>query len=63
MKKKLRHWARTCFGSIKLKKLALFSELDALDVAKEITPLYSDDLSKEQSLLLESEKIRRQEEI
>lgn len=51
MKKSLRQWSQTCFGSIKLKKLALMSELDALDVPKEYNPLCLDDLAKEQLLL------------
>lgn len=60
-KNMLRHWARTCFGSIKLKKLTLMNELDALDVAKETTALCTEDLAKEGSLLQELETIRRQE--
>lgn len=64
MKKMLRHQARTCFGSIKLKKLELMNKLDTLDVAKETTAaLCMEDLVKECSLLQELEAIRGQEEI
>lgn len=63
MKKMLKHWARTCFGSIKLKKLALMNELDTLDMAKETTAPCTEDMAKEDSLLQELEAIRRQEEI
>lgn len=53
LKKKLGIWARTCFGSIKLKKLALLSDLNAIDVAKESNQLGVAGLAKEQDLLLE----------
>lgn len=35
----LRHWAKFNFGSIKLKKLALLHEIDALDISKETSCL------------------------
>ena len=35
LRDRLRHWAKACFKSIKLRKLAFFHELETLDIAKE----------------------------
>lgn len=49
---KLRHWAKYSFGSIKLRKLNLLQEMEALDIVKE-TRILTLEKSRQELLLLE----------
>lgn len=59
----LKSWAKTDFGSIKLKKLALLHDLGELDAAMESQALTEDELRKDKDLRLEMFTILKQEEI
>lgn len=63
LKMNLKHWAKFCFGSIKLRKLALLNVLDVLDQAKEDRYLSLTKWSYEQLLLERLTEIRNQEKI
>lgn len=59
----LRIWAKTDFGSIKLKKLAYLHEIELLDNLKELQPLSVEELSKDSSLRADVYQILKHEEI
>lgn len=56
-------WAKFDFGSIKLKKLALLHEMEALDTLKEMRCLTTLETKQEQVLFEKLSEIRKQEEI
>ncbi|KAH7677449.1 DNase I-like protein [Dioscorea alata] len=63
LRAKLKNWAKTEFGSIKLKKLAILHDLDRLDSAREIGPPSEADLTTETQLRSELGETLKQEEI
>lgn len=56
-------WGKFSFGSIKLKKLALLQDVEALDVIKESRGLLPAKFRQEQTLLAALEDILKKEEI
>ncbi|KAH7690552.1 RNA-directed DNA polymerase protein [Dioscorea alata] len=59
----LRQWAKECFGSIKLRKVALLHDIDNWDILKETRTLTPDEARQEFVAIEELGKIRLQEEI
>ncbi|XP_039143955.1 uncharacterized protein LOC120281092 [Dioscorea cayenensis subsp. rotundata] len=63
LRDKLRLWSKECFGSIKLRKLALLHELELLDIAKESRLLNPEESQIELGLRENLGEIRKQEEL
>lgn len=59
----LQKWGKFSFGSIKLKKLALLQDVEALDVIKESRGLLPVEFRQEKTLLAALEDILKKEEI
>lgn len=59
----LRHWAKFCFGFIKLRTLWLLHKLEALDIANESRCLTSSKANQQQELRERLVEIHNQEEI
>lgn len=63
LRKQLRAWAKSSFGSIKLKKLALMQEIEEFDILKESRRLSVMELQQEEVTLENFRVILKQEEI
>lgn len=63
LRKHLRVWAKSSFGSSKLKKIVLMQEVDVFDIIKEGRRLSLTNLQQEQAILENLREIHRQEEI
>lgn len=63
LKARLREWAKFCFGSIKLKKLALLNEIESLDLIKENRLLTEEEGSRESEVQLALNSLLKQEEL
>lgn len=59
----MRIWSKDCFGSIKLRKMALLHELELLDIAKESRLLNPEESQIELGLRENLGEIRKQEEL
>ncbi|KAH7685642.1 DNase I-like protein [Dioscorea alata] len=62
LRSQLRYWAKFCFGSVKLKKLALLHDLEALDVVSESRGLTDSEAVQQRDMFVRLEEIRKQEE-
>lgn len=60
LRRQMQHWAKFLFGSIKLKKLALFHELENIDIVKETWLLLPLEYKQEEDLLMNLSEIRKQ---
>lgn len=63
LRKRLCHWAKYSFGSIKLRKLPILYDLEKLDIAKESRRLSLLKARHEQELQGQLKDIRKQEEV